>query len=313
MSKRVLITGAKGFIGGALWRYLEENLKYDIFGIDLKRYPVSKRVYPIDILEQEKIRKILSDLRPQLIFHLTGGRLPDREELFKSNFLATKILLDTIRTINHYNPRIIIPGTAAEYGKAGSGIKRVEEDYAAKPMTWYGFVKNMQVNVSLLYARQGMDIVVGRMFNISGQGIPTSLAIGYFSKEIARKERRNNPGVMMTKNLDSRRDYLDVFDVSSALAAIARYGKRGEIYNICSGKSYAMRELLWIMLSYAKVKDIIVKENKQDSAESFDVIGCNTKIKAETPWRPQISIRKSLLETLRYYRRQYSKGSSVIL
>jgi len=301
--KRILIIGVNGFIGSSLWQFINKNIrKVDIFGIDRKSICKNKNIFILSLTDQQKTHKILSKIKPHYIFHLAGGRINDRDKLYESNFLTTKILFGVIDQIKGYRPRIIIPGTAAEYGEVDSKTKLIKENVVPDPASWYGFVKYMQTSLGLMYARNGFDVVIARMFNILGAGTPSTLAIGKFSEEISLIERKVKSAVVCCGNLDGKRDFLDIEDVCSALWAIAQYGKGGEIYNVCSGRSYTIGDLLQRLILQSKIKNIVSEENKSSLYKSFDVIGSNSKIKKVTNWKPQISIRKSLENTLNYYR-----------
>ncbi len=63
-----------------------------------------------------------------------------------------------------------------------------------------------------------------------------------------------------------------------------------------------IRDLLVKFISYARVKNIAIDENKDAASESYDVIGSNRKLTLLTGWKPQIAIEQSLRNTLDYYR-----------
>ena len=308
MKKRILITGAYGFLGNALWEFLEEkNLEFDIWGIAKNGKKSPKKIILCDINRSQKLLSVLSWLKPALIFHFAGGRKPNDREIFASNFLTTKSLFETVLKIKNYHPRIIIPGTAAEYGCVRSTEGLIDECVPAHPASWYGFVKFMQTSLGLMFAQKGLLVTVARMFNILGPGVPPTLAIGKFAKDIVLMEKNAKPRTLHTKNLDGRRDFLDIRDVCEALVAVAKYGQSGEIYNICSGKSFRIRELLEQLLSFSTIQGITIKEDKHSSSQSHDIIGSNRKIKKITSWHPKISMKKSIEETLHYYRKQILK------
>ncbi len=300
--KRILITGIHGFIGSSLVRFIENHYsQYEIFGIS-KNVDKKKYVFTLDVANSKKLSMALKEIKPDFIFHLAGGRQNSDDRIFSSNFLTTRSLLKSVEKISGFNPRIIIPGTAAEYGKIGDSRKLVKESDFAQPVSWYGFVKYMQTSLSLMYASRGLNIVVVRMFNISGVGVPSGLSLGKFAQEIALIEKGRKPAIMETKNLGGRRDFVDIADACSALMKIAERGKSGEIYNICSGRGYAVRDLLSQLLAIARAGHIKIKEDKHNSSESFDIIGSNAKLRRTIFWQPTIKIEQSLQNTLDYYR-----------
>ena len=302
MKKIILITGVYGFLGGALWRFLEgKEADAEVYGVDIKAGFSHKRVIACDLLNATNLTNVLSTVRPDYIFHLAGGRVSDGQ-LFQVNVQATQALFETMAKLKDIRPRLIIPGSAAEYGEINCDQERLKEAVLPQPVSWYGFYKYMQTNLSLLYARKGFDVVVARMFNISGSGVPAVFSLGRFSKEITLIEKGAKKNVIQTGYLGDKRDFLDINDVCSALSALAQKGASGEIYNVCSGRAHTMRELLEKLLKCSTVKNISIEETADDSFPRYDSVGSNEKIKKMTSWRPEVKIEQSLEDTLNHYR-----------
>ena len=300
----ILITGVNGFIGQALWDHFKARRpSFDVFGIDLQISSTEPRLLSCDLSDQRQLMKILGRIRPDVIFHLAGGRPADENMLWQANFIPTKILLDVVAELKSVSPRIVIPGSAAEYGKVKTPRKPVSENFQPQPTAWYGFVKYMQTSLGLMYARKGLDVRIARIFNITGYGTPSSLAPGSFAERIVRIEAGQGPAVLNVRHLTAQRDFIDIEDVCSALWAVAQKGKSGEVYNVCSGDLVSMRFLLRELIRYSDIKDsVVIKEEQRAHASTFDIVGSNAKIKRVTGWRPRISLEQSLKNTLRYYR-----------
>lgn len=301
--KTVLITGASGFLGNALWQHLESCYhEYNIFGVDVRRSSRKVNMIVCDLKNPARVKRLLFRTKPQYIFHFAGGRNGDRQNLLDENFRTTQTLFESIAELKEYKPRIVIPGSAAEYGKPPKGIKQLNENILPQPESWYGFVKYLQTSLSLMYARKGLDIVVSRMFNISGYGTPAGLVIGKFAQEIVKLEKNQNTDTIEAGDLSGQRDFLDIGDVCKALVAIARRGVRGQIYNVCSGKTYLIRDLVQKLISLSTIKGIVLNEKIRSVSESFDAIGSNKAIESKTGWSPRIPMERSLKNTLEYYR-----------
>lgn len=296
----ILVTGVSGFIGHALWDYLKA---YDlqVYGVDVQLRRSSSFLFACDLSDSVKLKKILIRVKPDFIFHLAGGRPQDEDLLWEANFIPTKRLLDAIWQIKGIHPCIVIPGSAAEYGKIKMPQKPVDENAQLQPLAWYGFVKYMQTSLGLMHAAKGLDVRIARIFNVGGFGTPATLALGNFAQKIVRVERGMRP-LLKVGNLSGRRDFLDIEDVCSALWAVARKGSRGQVYNVCAGQSVRMRQLLDKLISYSEVKNIVVKEDRKSISTTFDIAGSNAKIKQLTGWHPRIGMEDSLKNTLRYYR-----------
>jgi len=106
-------------------------------------------------------------------------------------------------------------------------------------------------------------------------------------------------------DLDAIRDFTDVRDIVEAYWIATDKCQPGEIYNICSGKGYKVKDVLDKLVSLSKVKNIKIRQDSKRMRPS-DVpvlIGDNSKFKKLTNWQPKISyLDKTLLDTLNYWR-----------
>ncbi len=297
--KKILVTGVSGFIGSSLYRFLKKQRKYDVYGIDQTLKVKGPNLFQCNILAKSKLKEILLDNKFDVIFHCAGGRSSDKTELYKSNVASTKALLGLIFDLKLTKIRIVIPGSAAEYGRI-KNIAKVKETYHAIPLSEYGKSKLKQVQLALSYVNEGLDVSIGRIFNILGENTPEALVAGSMAKQI-NAIKKNQNGRLYFNDLKSKRDFLDISDVCSALLAIALKGKRGEVYNICSEEATAIETLLKEFIAAAKIKTYPTIEKKKSCFKSFDVIGSNNKLRRETGWRRIVSLRNGIKNTLKSY------------
>lgn len=301
---KVLIVGINGFIGSNLRNYIEKNYPlWRVYGIDrkVKRTP---NFFKLDIENQENLKTVLRKIKPRYIFHLAGDSTSeDFKQLLNSNVQNTFILLDAIKKIRKYNPRIVIPSSASEYGKVSYLKMPIEESTSLNPVSPYGFSKVIQTETALMFARQNLDIVIARIFNIIGGNVPRSLAIGKFAYELALISRKKKKNVLCTKNLNTKRDFLDIEDVCRYLTAVACYGRRGEVYNVCRGKSYKIRFLLNKLIDISEIADVKIVESRESNKRSTmaDCFGSNKKISRIIKKVKLIPINESLRSTYSYY------------
>ena len=91
-------------------------------------------------------------------------------------------------------------------------------------------------------------------------------------------------------------------DGARAYLALMKKGKPGEIYNVCSGKSRELKEVIKLLKQVVKT-DFIVDEDKNrfNNNDPLELFGDNAKLKA-LGWRPEISLQESLRDTLEYWR-----------
>lgn len=302
--KRILITGVAGFIGSSLRDFFEEDPRhYEVYGIDISLRKSAGRCLRGDINDERFLRNTIKSIKPHYIFHLAGfTNKDDFCKLISVNVLSTRRLLETVLGLKNFKTRIIIPGSAAEYGDILRRYMPVREDYVLQPINFYGLSKAYQALLALSYSKKGLDVIVGRVFNISGWAVPRSFSIGKFAYTISLIEKGLKKPVVETKGLNSKRDYLDIQDVCSALAAIAEKGRPGNTYNICSGRSYKTKYILDYLISLSALKGIRIKASPASQPEIKSIVGSNEKIKEHTGWAPAIGIHESFKNTLDYYR-----------
>ena len=104
-------------------------------------------------------------------------------------------------------------------------------------------------------------------------------------------------------NLSAVRDISDVRDIARYLTVIAREGKKGGIYNLCSGRTYSIRELLDILLSLSTKKiDIVEDKARLRPIDVPRLAGDNRLIRETFNLQPEYKIEQTLSDLLNYWR-----------
>lgn len=299
--KKVLVTGVSGFIGHAMWHYLNAIDDVQCFGTSRCVQDI-ENVFACDLLDLKQSRELVQHVAPDVIFHFCGGRFDADKEMHDANLVTTENVMKIIKDLAMRNVRLIIPGSAAECGKIDDVCEFVDEAYACQPLSSYGKIKHQQVTEALRASSRQCEVIVGRMFNVLGPGVSSDLVAGRFAQQIVAIERSESAPVLETRSLDGYRDFLDIADVVKALWGIACEGSPGEIYNICSGQKVLIRELLQEFLSTAMIANITYVEQNDYNQKSFNVVGDNAKLKSLGVWYPEISFQESVRRTLDSYR-----------
>lgn len=247
-----LVTGCNGFCGSHLAAHLR-NLGIRVVGLDQQAVPT----VPVDdyvrgdLAEKASIDPVLGRHRPELIFHLAGmGRGTDYE-IYRANLLATVQLLEAVRAAG-LDARILLVGSAAEYGHVEPGRCPLTEESNCRPLGAYGLSKHAVTLLGLDFARRyAMKIVIARPFNIVGAGVPASLVIGGVLQRLRESLQGNSEPVIAIGNLDPERDFVSVEDVVRAYVSMVHADAWGEVFNICSGVPVSVRAIVEMLASFS--------------------------------------------------------------
>jgi GDP-4-dehydro-6-deoxy-D-mannose reductase len=308
--QRAFVTGAFGFIGMCLIDHIQ-SLGWDVMGYDRRTSAHSRfPAYQGDLRDQDQLRHMLNEFKPDVIFHLAGIlKSEEPRAFFETNLMGTLALFESILA-SGLRPCVLNASSSAVYGPT-KGSHLVTERSALHPVTEYAVSKVAQEMAGLRYYHAfGMPVIVVRMFNLLGPGQSPSLACSAFARQIALAEV-NGRTEIVTGNLDASRDFVDVRDAVRALSLLAEKGHAGEIYNICSGRAVTIRSCLYEMMSQSK-KQLTARVDA-GHLQKNDIpvqIGSYQKLHDATGWSPKISLEQSLSDLLNDWRRRVKEVES---
>jgi GDP-4-dehydro-6-deoxy-D-mannose reductase len=191
----------------------------------------------------------------------------------------------------------------------------IKEDSLVNPVSPYALSKAMQNECCRSYALlYNVDVVITRSFNHTGPGQTDTFVLGSFARQIAEIEQGLQDPIIEIGNLDVRRDFLDVRDVGEAYIALLGKGKRGNVYNVCSGKAYSLSDLLDRLCQIAKLDvELRVAKERLRPVDTPELRGDPTKIRTDTGWQPRIPIEETLRALLDHWRESVGsiKGGQV--
>ncbi|OGH27523.1 MAG: hypothetical protein A3C27_02035 [Candidatus Levybacteria bacterium RIFCSPHIGHO2_02_FULL_39_36] len=313
--KKVFITGITGFAGSFLAEHIASQKDYEIFGSFLSdtnlentasvKEKVSLR--QIDLRDSQKLQDLIKEIRPDFVYHLAALTSPadsfkNPAGFINNNTEAEVNLLEAIRVAGIF-PKVLIASSAEVYGEVAAGNLPIDEDTPLRPATPYAVSKIAQDFLGLQYfISYKIPVIRVRPFNHIGPRQAPNFVVSSFSKRIVDIER-GKESVMRVGNLMAKRDFTDVRDIVRGYLLLLEMGDPGDVYNIGSGKSYKISEILDKLLSMSN-KDIKIEIDKQllRPIDVPELVCDNKKIFQKTGWKPEIPIEKTLADTLDYWR-----------
>jgi GDP-4-dehydro-6-deoxy-D-mannose reductase len=297
---RVLILGVSGFTGKHLQAFIDEFAPHDTYrfvGVDRVKDIVSNNIEFVcaDLLEPGIIEDIFIKTKPESVINLAGiihGN--DFSEMYDANVgISWRILETAVRFRNV--KKIVLVGSAAEYGVPET--LPVTEDHNLRPVSLYGLTKVLQTNIALYYFRNyAVPVNIARTFNVIGENISSSLSIGAFLQRI---KSTGTGGTIHTGNINTKRDYLCIQDAVEAYWLIMTRGNPGEVYNVCSGKSLLMRDILAHMISCSGKKlSLDVQEQYLRKNDVSDIMGDNARLIRDVDWKIRGNVFKEIEKML---------------
>lgn len=271
---RALITGLRGFTG----RYLASELEaagYRVFGTANAGESVTTDVYQVDLCDLSALSDVVQTVQPQLVAHLAAISFVAHEDvgsIYRVNVVGTRNLLEALSRLAVCPKAVLLASSANIYGNTNA--KLLNEQTPFNPANDYAISK-----LSMEYvARVWMDrlpIVITRPFNYTGVGQAQHFLI---PKIVSHFQRR---AVMIELgNMDVERDFSDVRTVARVYRQLLELSPAGEIFNVCSGNTVSLREILALMSSIsghsmeARVNPAFVRANEVERLQ-----GDNSKLR----------------------------------
>lgn len=291
---KALVTGARGFIGGAAVEALRKRGA---------RVVAAGRA-DADLLDAAAVRALVRRAAPDVIVHAAGATRGDWATLWDAHVRATLNLLDAVAALQRpERVRVVIAGSSAEYG-AAPGRKPAREDGPLSPVGPYGSSKLSQRIAAFSYRRPALDVRLARIFNACGAAAPAHLVPGTFAKQLVEIERGQRPPVLEVGDLSPCRDFVDVHDIGRALAALAAPGLERGVYNVCSERSVPIRAVLDRLLQLSGAKaEVRPDPRRRRAADVPFIVGDAGKLRRAAGWEPRVSLDESLRDTLQAFRR----------
>ena len=196
----------------------------------------------LDLRGCAQIHEYIRKKKPELVFHLAATFSDNFDDALQMNVMAARTVMEAVLAAR-IGARVVLAGSAAEYGCVPESASPVVEDYPLRPISVYGLTKSWQSGLASVYVARGVDVVVARIFNLLGERMSDMLFMGRLQRQIGELIAGKRTQIEVG-SLAASRDYLPVEDAVHQIMAIARHGKTGETYHVASGKPIQIKNLL---------------------------------------------------------------------
>ena len=315
---RVLITGITGFVGSHMAEYaLAQGAQ--VFGSNRWRSKTenvehlrSKVTFiESDLRDVSSVRALLEISVPDYVVHLAaqsfvGVSWHAPAETLSTNIISQVNLLEAIRGLK-MSPRLLAAGSSEEYGLVFQDELPIKETNQLRPLSPYAVSKVTQDMMAYQYFKSfGLPIIRTRAFNHEGPRRGDVFVTSNFARQVAEIEAGLREPVVYVGDLTPRRDYSDVRDIVRGYWLLLERGEPGEVYNLCSGRSWSIKQVLDFLLNLSTVKGIAVKTDPARLRPSDVMIleGDPTKMRKATGWKVEIPFERTLTELLDYWRQR---------
>jgi GDP-4-dehydro-6-deoxy-D-mannose reductase len=288
--KTVLVLGVSGFTGRSFQDFvmshqLSQDFRFIGVGFPREEHGCVLPYVAADLSQVGTVEEIILQHQPEYILNFAGRiHSTDFQENLDVNTLLSRRLLDVCQSASWPLERILLIGSAAEYGQPMN--LPIVETHPLRPMTAYGLTKQFQTELAQFYWRtRKVPVCVARPFNLVGARMPPSLSIGSFLQQIRTAP---NHGVIRTGDLSTRRDFLDIRDAVRAYWDILLRGVNGEVYNVCSGHSLLLSDMVVALIQASgKQLDLVMDQERLRKNDVPDIFGSCEKLHGTTGWKPR--------------------------
>jgi GDP-4-dehydro-6-deoxy-D-mannose reductase len=318
---KALITGIGGFAGSFLTELLvskgfrvfgflapgekTENIRHIIDGISLERF---------DILKENRVARFISKVKPDYIFHLAafssvGRSFASERMTLEINFFGSLYIFKAAAELKPGLKKLVYVSSADAYGAFKPEGKTLNENQSLNPISPYGISKAAAEYVAQYYYKNhSLPVVIARSFNHTGPRQSENFVVPSFCKQIASIEINLAEPRISVGNLSARRDLSDVRDITTGYYLLAARAKPGEVIQLCSGRSVAIKTILdkLLRMSTAGIK-VTVDKRRFRKVDIPVLKGDNTRAVGTIGWRPKYRLNDTLKDTLQYWREKTKK------
>lgn len=318
--KKFLITGFSGFVSRHFMEYLEKNeIRTVVKGIDVHNPDIKQADFrhvhydfdKIDLLDKGKVENVIFEFQPDFILHLASFSSvafswKEPNISFQNNTNIFLNLLEAVRKLN-IDTRILSVGSSEQYGNVEQIDLPLTEGHPLNPVSPYAVARVSQELLSKIYAHgYGLDIVMTRSFNHIGPFQKDVFVVSSFVKQMVEmKQNGSKANKLTTGDITIIRDFTDVRDIVSAYYMLMMMGQKGEIYNVCSGAGWSLKEIIDKISTILGIDvQVFPYPGLFRPDDNKAIIGSNEKLRSAVKWTPKYMLEDTLVEMIAYWQKQ---------
>lgn len=244
---RALITGIKGFTGYYLAQALEAA-GYDVFGFvhGHETASGSGQQLAVDLCDRAQVQSAVAAVQPEVVAHLAAISFVahgDVDAIYRVNIVGSRYLLEALSFLPVCPRAVLLVSSANIYGNASDAA--MDELVPPAPANDYAVSKLAMEYMARLWMDR-LPIVITRPFNYTGVGQAPQFLLPKIVAHFQRNEK-----VIELGNIEVERDFSDVRTIAGIYAALLQKSPAGEVFNVCSGQVYSLKEVLAMMAEIA--------------------------------------------------------------
>jgi GDP-4-dehydro-6-deoxy-D-mannose reductase len=291
LGMRLLVTGSDGFVGSVLSRHSP-------------CVPLADSDGSIDLRDADRLRRVVRQIVPDAVIHLAAQSFVPASfahplETYEINFLGTFNLLQALKSAG-FKGRLLFVGSADGYGVVSPDTLPIDEAHPLRPRSPYAVSKVAAEALCYQWSQvEGFEIVMTRSFNHIGPGQSGRFVVSDFARQVIEIRKGFRQPLISTGDIDVTRDFTDVRDVVEAYLLLLERGRAGEVYNVCSGSEYSVRDVLDRLIRFAGVEATVERDpSRLRRAEQRRMCGSPRKLERDTGWTRRFALDQSLKDVL---------------
>lgn len=295
MAKKVLLTGANGFIGKNAQTLLKDA-GYEVHSVSSREVMLTETVWhKIDILDSGKVSDFIKNLKPDYLLHLAWDTTPGKYLTNPQNLDWVAATLNLCRAFyENGGGRAVFAGTCFEYNLYDQVLK---ESSTCIPSSLYGVCKLALSEIISKYCEErNLSFAWGRIFYLYGPYENEERVIPYVINSLLSGREA------LCSDASARKDYLYVEDVAAALIHLLNIGQSG-VFNIGSGKTLPLKDILSTTAELVG-NSVLLKLGVKSELYDVPVIQADTSKLINTGFLPRFSLTEGLEKTINWWKEQ---------